>query len=492
MPVTEDLSADWGVDSTADQVTAICAAAGAAAAMYSRSSRAERAKLLRVIAEELALDREEIERLAVAETSLSPARLAGEMTRTINQVLLFAAVLDDGGYLDATIDRATATSPDLRRTRVPLGAVGVFGASNFPLAFSVPGGDTISALAAGCPVVIKAHPGHPLTSARSFAALRRAVARTTFPTAIVGLVAGLAAGRELVLDANIRAIGFTGSTGAGRAFFDLAAARPVPIPFYGELGSLNPVVITEAAARARGHQLADQLAASIAGSAGQLCTKPNLLFVPSDCGDELVAELAAALAAVPAQALLNPTVQDRFAQSVADWADQPGATVLSDGGHEERGARLVSVNLGDLSGAFLEEAFGPAATVVRYSKAADLPGALVALGGQLTTSVMFEDADIPTLKGLIDAMTGTSGRLVFNAVPTGVAVAWSMTHGGPYPATTSVAHTSVGSSAIDRWLRPVSFQDAPAALLPDELQDSTVSIPRRVNGVLITPAAGQN
>jgi len=276
------------MDFSTAQVRAVGADAGAAAGVFGRTSRAQRAQLLRAIADELEADREEIERLAVSETSLSPARLAGEMNRTINQALLFAAVLDDGGYLDATIDHATNSTPDIRRTRVPVGAVAVFGASNFPLAFSVPGGDTVSALAAGCPVVIKAHPGHPLTSERSFAALSRAVARTNLPPATVGLVAGFAAGRDLVLDPNIRAVGFTGSTGAGRALFDLAAARPEPIPFFGELGSLNPVVVTPAAALARGPQIAHQLAASISGSAGQLCTKPNLVFVPESAGDELV------------------------------------------------------------------------------------------------------------------------------------------------------------------------------------------------------------
>jgi NADP-dependent aldehyde dehydrogenase len=472
-----------------EQVRTVCAAAGAVAAEYGRTTRAVRAQLLRTVADELANDREEIERLAVDETALTPARLTGEMTRTINQALLFAAVLDDGGYLAATIDHATAGSPDLRRTKVPIGAVAVFGASNFPLAFSVPGGDTVSALAAGCPVVVKAHPGHPLTSQRSFAALQRAVARTGLPPAVVGLVAGFDAGRELVLDPHIRAIGFTGSTSAGRALFDLAAARPVPIPFYGELGSLNPVVVTESAALARGPQIASRLALSISGSAGQLCTKPNLVFVPSPAGDGLVDALAAALAAVPAQVLLNDTVQERFSQSVTSWADETGATVLADGGPGGRGAQLVSVDVDDLTGAFLEEAFGPAAVVVRYREAADLPGALGGLGGQLTASVMFEDDDVPALAGLTEAMAESTGRLVFNDVPTGVAVAWAMTHGGPYPATTSAAHTSVGSSAIDRWLRPVSFQDAPAALLPIELRDGTTSIPRRIDGVLVASSA---
>ncbi|MET4639191.1 aldehyde dehydrogenase (NADP(+)) [Mycetocola sp. 2940] len=476
-------------DSATENVGAVCAAAGAAAVVYARTSRAERAQLLHAIADELSADREEIERLARAETALSPARLAGEMNRTINQARLFAGVLDDGGYLGASIDRATAATPDLRRTRVPIGAVAVFGASNFPLAFSVPGGDTVSALAAGCPVVVKAHPGHPLTSARTFEAMSRAVARLALPSATLSLVSGFEAGRELVLDPNIRAVGFTGSTGAGRALFDLASSRPQPIPFFGELGSLNPVVVTRAAARARGRRIAEQLATSISGSAGQLCTKPNLLFVPDADGDDLVEHLTAALRAVPAQVLLNDTVQERFSESAARWANEPGAAVLADGGPGQHGARLISIDVGQLSDAFLEESFGPAAVVVRYQDGDALPAVLDALGGQLTMSLMLEGEDVTAVAALTEAMTRMAGRLVFNDVPTGVAVVWSMTHGGPYPATTNAAHTSVGSAAIDRWLRPVSFQDAPPELLPEELRDDAIGIPRRVDGMLMALAS---
>lgn len=476
-------------DSTSEDVREVCAAAAATATEYGRSSRAERALLLNAIADELTSDREEIERLAVSETSLSPARLSGEMTRTINQARLFATVLTDGGYLGASIDHATASTPDLRRTKVPLGPVAVFGASNFPLAFSVPGGDTVSALAAGCPVVVKAHPGHPLTSARSFAAMKRAVDGTGLPPAILALVAGFAAGREVVLDPRIQAVGFTGSTGAGRALFDLASARPQPIPFFGELGSLNPVVVTRAAALSNGRRIAGKLATSISGSAGQLCTKPNLIFVPAEAGDELVSELTMTLKAVPPQVLLNDTVQGRFTQSAAGWATEAGATVLADGGPESEGAHLVSVDIENLSGALLEEAFGPAAVVVRYRDDAEVMAALGRLGGQLTMSMMFEEDEAPALAGLTQTMMRSAGRLVFNDVPTGVAVVWSMTHGGPYPATTSAAHTSVGSSAIDRWLRPVSFQDAPEELLPEELRDDSVGIPRRIDGTLTSAGA---
>ena len=477
-------------ESASEQVRTICAAAGTAAVEYALTSRAERALLLHAIADELSADREEIERLAGEETSLSAVRLSGEMTRTINQARLFAAVLIDGGYLGASIDHATAVTPDLRRTRVPIGAVAVFGASNFPLAFSVPGGDTVSALAAGCPVVVKAHPGHPLTSARTFEAMSRAVARVNLPPATLSLVSGFEAGRKLVLDPHIRAVGFTGSTSAGRALFDLASSRPRPIPFFGELGSLNPVVVTRAAALVRGRRIAEQLAMSISGSAGQLCTKPNLIFVPDAAGDDLVDELTVALRAVPAQVLLNDTVQERFSENAARWANEPGATVLADGGPGRHGAQLVSIDVEHLSGAFLEEAFGPAAVVVRYKDDDVLPAVLDALGGQLTMSLMFEQGDVPALAALVETMTRAVGRLVFNDVPTGVAVVWSMTHGGPYPATTNAAHTSVGSAAIDRWLRPVSFQDAPTELLPEELRDDSSEIlPRRIDGVMVAPLA---
>ena len=474
-------------DSTPADVSAACSAAADAAVELGESLRSERSVFLHELANELERHREAIEGVAAIETSLSASRLSAEMTRTVKQARLFADVLDDGGYLEAAIDHATSATPDTRLTRIPLGPVAVFGASNFPLAFGVPGGDTVSALAAGCPVVVKGHPGHPQTSRLAFEAIQRAATTSGMPPGTIALVTGIEAGRNLVLDPHIQAVGFTGSTAAGRILFDLASARPSPIPFYGELGSLNPVVVTAAAALARTSGIAATLASSISGSAGQLCTKPGLIFIPYGAGDALVAALTELLDAAPALTMLNDGIQQRFTQSVGAWKAAEAVSVLVDGKQGgSAGPHLISVDIGRLTGPLLDEAFGPAAVIVRYETQEQVVAALQSVGGQLTTSLLFDDAEADKLGSIAQAMKGRSGRLVFNDIPTGVAVAWSMTHGGPYPATTNSAHTSVGSAAIKRWLRPVTFQNAPEAVLPPELREGSRSIPRRINGSLTT------
>lgn len=482
---TEPLMTSVMTDSTPADVDAACSAAADAAAGLGESLRSERIAFLHELANELERDREAIEGAAAVETSLSASRLSAEMTRTLKQAHIFADVLNDGAYLEATIDHATSTTPDTRLTRIPLGPVAVFGAGNFPLAFGVPGGDTVSALAAGCPVVVKGHPGHPHTSRLAFEAIQRAATTSGMPPGTIALVTGIEAGRALVLDPNIQAVGFTGSTVAGRILFDLASSRPSPIPFYGELGSLNPLVVTASAAAARTPGIAAALASSISSSAGQLCTKPGLIFIPYGAGDALVAALVELLEAAPALTMLNDGIQQRFTQSVADWTAAEAVAVLVDNAQGgPAGPHLISVDIGRLSGPLLEEAFGPAAVIVRYNTQEQVVAALQSLGGQLTTSLLFEGAEAAGLGSIARAMKGRSGRLVFNDIPTGVAVSWSMTHGGPYPATTNSAHTSVGSAAIKRWLRPVTYQNAPETVLPPELREGSRGIPRRINGLL--------
>ena len=475
-------------DSTPADVSAACLAAADAAAGLGGSLRSERSAFLHELANELERSREALEGAAARETSLAASRLSAEMTRTARQARLFAEVLDDGGYLEAAIDHATPTTPDTRLTRIPLGPVAVFGASNFPLAFGVPGGDTVSALAAGCPVVVKGHPGHPHTSRLAFEAIQRAVITSGMPSGTISLVTGMEAGRNLVLDPHIQAVGFTGSTTAGRILCDLASSRPSPIPFYGELGSLNPVVVTATASRARTSGIAAQLASSITSSAGQFCTKPGLIFIPYGAGDALAAALAKALRTAPALTMLNDGIQQRFTRSVEGWTAAEAVSVLvhnHQGG--SAGTHLVSVDIGQLTGTLLEEAFGPAAVIVRYDTQQQVVDAIESMGGQLTTTLIFDDAEADELRAVAQAMTSRSGRLVFNDIPTGVAVSWSMTHGGPYPATTNSGQTSVGSAAIKRWLRPVTYQNAPVALLPPELREESCGIPRRVNGLLTLP-----
>ncbi len=461
-------------------------AAAAAASAFEALGRSRRAELLEQLAHALEADRSEIVRIADEETRLGTTRLNGELTRTCFQFRLFAEVLREGSYVEATIDHAADTPmgprPDLRRMLVPLGPVAVFGASNFPLAFSVPGGDTASALAAGCPVVAKAHPAHPGTSRRTFDAMR-----AVLPDGTLGLAEGFAAGAELVQHPAIKAVGFTGSTAGGRALFDLAAARPEPIPFYGEMGSVNPLVVTPGAAAARPEEIASGYVGSMTLGTGQFCTKPGLIFVPAG-SDRLRSALADAVSDVAAGPMLSADIRAAYQEEVGRRRADPRLTVVAEGkpGDDDLGAAvLFAVAAADLEGALLAECFGPAALLVEYQDPDELLAALGRVEGQLTATVHAADGETALVRRLHDTLRGLAGRLIFDGYPTGVAVAWAMQHGGPYPATTIAGHTSVGATSIRRWLRPVAYQNAPSAVLPDELQDDNpTGVPRRINGTL--------
>jgi NADP-dependent aldehyde dehydrogenase len=457
-------------------------AAAAAAAPFAALGRDRRADLLDALAAALEAARDRVVATADRETALGPARLTGELTRTCYQLRLFGDVVRDGGYLEAAIDHAGDTPmgprPDLRRMLVPLGPVAVFGASNFPLAFSVPGGDTASALAAGCPVVVKAHPAHPETSQLCFDLLARAARDFGAPDGTLGIVHGVAEGADLVAHPAIRAVGFTGSAGGARALLDIIGRRPDPVPFFGELGSLNPVVVTPAAAADRADRLGTELVGSITLGVGQFCTKPGLVFVPAGpAGDAVVAAMAAAVSAVGPATMLTEAIAESFAAG----ADRLAAVteVVARGGL----AVLLTVAAADLPPEATGECFGPVAVVARYTGGADLFAALDALPSSLTASVLRgpDETDLPA--ELTRRLLPRAGRLVYDGYPTGVAVSWAQHHGGPWPATNS-QHTSVGTSAIRRFLRPVAFQNAPEALLPAELRDGYTGIPRRVDGLL--------
>jgi NADP-dependent aldehyde dehydrogenase len=465
-------------------------AAAAAASAFEALGRERRATILDELASALEADRAGIVEIADAETRLGATRLNGELTRTCYQLGLFAEVLREGSYVEATIDTPADTPmgprPDLRRILVPLGPVGVFGASNFPLAFSVPGGDTASALAAGCPVLVKAHPSHPETSRRTFE-----VMRDMLPTGVLALVEGYEAGVELVQHPAVKAVGFTGSTAGGRALSDLAASRAEPIPFYGEMGSLNPLVVTPGAAAARPAEIAAGYVGSMTLGTGQFCTKPGLMFAPT--GSEGLREaLSAAVSAVPAGPMLNESIREAFQAEIDRRRSDGRLTAVAAGqspGNGEGAAALFGVRAGDLDGDLLEECFGPTALLAEYGDPAELVGVLDRLEGQLTATVHATDGEDDLLRALHDVLRQRAGRLVFGGYPTGVAVTWAMQHGGPYPATTVSGHTSVGPAAIQRWLRPIAYQNAPAVVLPEELQDGNpAGIPRRVNGALELPA----
>jgi NADP-dependent aldehyde dehydrogenase len=475
---------------TPQELTTITATASRVAPIVAAATDVERAAWLEAVADILDAHVDELVRLADEETSLGSTRLTGEVARTTGQLRLFAGVVREGSYLDATIDHAdpdtTPPMPDLRRIMRPLGPVGVFAASNFPFAFSVAGGDTASAIAVGCPVVVKAHPAHPRLSRRTAELVIEALGAAGAPDGTFALVEGVEAGAELVRSPAIEAVGFTGSLHGGRALFDLAVSRPRPIPFYGELGSLNPVLVTPSA-------VTDQLAAGLAGSftvgVGQFCTKPGVVFVPqgSGFGDRLVAAVGSPQPAP----MLTPDLASGFASGVERLAAVDGVTTLL-GGDQAPGAGtavVLSTTVADLLAdpdAMLVECFGPTTLLVEYESVDDALEAIAAVGGSLTATLHAGPDDDSAATA--EALARISGRVLFGGWPTGVAVNWAQQHGGPWPSTTSSTHTSVGAAAVRRWLRPVAYQSAPSAVLPAALRDDNpLRIPRRVDGVLTLP-----
>ncbi|WP_328909466.1 aldehyde dehydrogenase (NADP(+)) [Streptomyces sp. NBC_00234] len=482
------------VEATAEEVDRVVRAAHAVRG--SLADRTVRAAFLRTAADLLAEAGEHVIEAADAETALGPARLTGELARTAAQLRAFAEVVDEGAFLDIHIDHEDATQtppwPDLRRYKIPLGVVAVYAASNFPLAFSVPGGDTASALAAGCPVVVKAHPDHPATSELCASVLRRAAAQNGLPEDVVTLVHGFQAGVELVRHPLVAAAGFTGSIRGGRALFDAAAARPTPIPFHGELGSLNPVVVTEAAAAERGEQIGAGLAGSMTLGAGQFCTKPGFVLVPSGgTGDQLLKSLTDAVSDSASAVMLDHRMRDAFVEGVRERAGLPDVTAPvtpGAGGEHTVSAGFLTVPAQRLAAdgphdALLEECFGPVTVVARYESEDEITSVLSRLPGNLTATLQTatEETDDSAAR-LLAELTPLAGRILVNGWSTGVAVAPAQHHGGPYPATTSTS-TSVGATAIERWLRPVTYQTTPDALLPPELREANpMGLPRRVDG----------
>ncbi|MFF1422525.1 aldehyde dehydrogenase (NADP(+)) [Streptomyces sp. NPDC058280] len=500
----------WSVDPrtgkprehVADEATAgeiDSAVRGASAAGSGLADRTVRAALLRTAADLLDAAGDHVIEAADAETALGPVRLTGELARTTAQLRAFAEVVDEGAFLDVRIDHAdgdrTPPWPDLRRWKVPLGVVAVYAASNFPLAFSVPGGDTASALAAGCPVVVKAHPDHPATSELCASVLRRAAAKVGLDENVVTLVHGFEAGVELIKHPLVAAAGFTGSVRGGRALHDAAAARPAPIPFHGELGSLNPVVITEAAAAERAEQIGAGLAGSMTLGEGQFCTKPGFVLAPAGpSGDQLLTSLTTAVSETEPGVMLDHRMRNAFVAGVRERAALPGveAPITPGAGGEHTvsaGFLTLPAELLAAKGPhdlLLEECFGPVTVVARYTSTEEISTVLSRLPGNLTATLQLAAAEAdgtePGAARLLAELTPLAGRVLVNGWPTGVAVAPAQQHGGPYPASTSTS-TSVGATAIERWLRPVSYQSTPAALLPPELRDDNpLDLPRRVDG----------
>ncbi len=476
------------------RVDAAVAQAVAAAHGWAATSREDRARACEAVAAALEADGDAIVAAASAESHLPEAAMRGELARTAYQWRFFAEVVREGGYLEATVDHPKDTpmgpQPDLRRMLVPIGPVAVFGASNFPLAFSTAGGDTASALAVGCPVVVKTHPSHPSTSGLVAAAVQRALAGVGAPEGTFGTVEGLDAGIALVEHEDLRAVAFTGSLGGGRALLDRINARPRPIPFYGELSSINPVVVLPGAAAERGAGIAQGLVASFTGRGGQLCTKPGLAFVPSgSAGDALVAAAAEATGGVAGMRLLNDGIRAAYASRMGGYAADGRVRVVATGAAGADGTvtpALVETAATDIRADLAEECFGPTTLVARYTGLAEVYAALARLRGSLTGTVHHGSAEEALLGEVLARLAPMAGRLVVGGYPTGVQVAWAQHHGGPWPATNSL-HTSVGATAARRFLRPVAWQNAPEPVLPPELRDGSRSVPVRVDGELRAP-----
>ncbi|HEU5472324.1 MAG TPA: aldehyde dehydrogenase (NADP(+)) [Actinophytocola sp.] len=468
-----------------DEVDRVAGAAAAAFPAWSGLPATDRAGVLDALAAALDDGADELVAVADDETALGETRLRNEVGRTTGQLRMFADLLRRGLHVEAIISPAdpAVARPDVRRMLVPIGPVAVFSASNFPFAFSVAGGDTASALAAGCPVVVKAHEGHPQTSVLVARILRGALAAAGVSEDVLGLVHGFDAGGALVRHPAMRAVGFTGSLRGGRALFDIAAARPDPIPFYGELGSVNPVVVLPGAARARARDIATEYAGSLTLGAGQFCTNPGLMFVPDDAA--LLAALAEAVRATSTGPMLSERIRDSYVDGAAGRDALPS---LAEGAAGE-GAWSVAPRVWQVDAAtfaagpdrFTEEIFGPAGLVVTYASVAELVSTLSHMDGSLTGSVHATEDEPDDAAAVAAALGPLVGRLIYNGWPTGVAVCWAMHHGGPWPATTASGHTSVGGTAIRRWQVPIAYQGWPQHLLPPELRDhNPLGLPRTV------------
>jgi NADP-dependent aldehyde dehydrogenase len=480
------------------EVDRACELAEQAFAGYRSAPVAARADFLDDIAARIDALGERLVRRAVRESGLPEARLTGELARTTGQLRLFAGVLREGSWQGARIDHAdpstTPARPDLRQRKIPLGPVAVFGASNFPLAFSVAGGDTASALAAGCPVVVKAHEAHPGTSELVGVAVAEAVRAAGLPEGVFSLVYGdgPGVGTRLVSHPRIQAVGFTGSRGAGLAIAEAAFRRPRPIPVYAEMSSVNPVFLLPGALASRGAELGTAYAGSLTLGAGQFCTNPGLVFAAH--GPELDAFLDSAAKAVesdPGAPMLTERIAGSYHGAAARLTDNPSVTVLARGqradGPAGGQAVLATVDAAEFTGdeALEQEIFGAASLVVRCADADSLIELASSLEGQLTATVHAAEGDYPLAGRLLPVLERLAGRVLFDGWPTGVQVGHAMVHGGPFPATSDSRTTSVGSLAIERFLRPVCYQDTPAALLPEVLRDDVTGVPRRIDGTLV-------
>lgn len=498
-PATGEPLAPEFTESRPSEIDAAVQKAEGAFLSYRKTAGATRAAFLQKIGEEIMALGDLLLTTCAAESGLPVARLQGERGRTVNQLNMFADLLREGSWVQAVIDTAVpdrqpAPKPDLRRLNIALGPVGIFGASNFPLAFSVAGGDTASALAAGCPVVVKGHPAHPGTSQLVGDAIMRAARATDLPEGVYSLLHGesVAVGMTLVQHPLIKAIGFTGSYRGGKAIFDAAVRRPEPIPMYAEMGSTNPVFVLPGALQERAEALAQGLANSVTLGVGQFCTNPGLVVaVQSGAAEDFITKTATAIAGVNAGTMLSPAIKKAFDAGIQKLTQTAGVTVLAQGAANEHGCGGTPHLLQTSAAAFRanpeigEEVFGPSTVYVSAATKAELLALAADLPGHLTATLHATATDLAEYTDLIQILERKVGRLLINGFPTGVEVCAAMVHGGPFPATTDTRTTSVGTAAIYRFTRPVCYQDFPDAVLPAELQNANpLGIWRQVNGQL--------
>jgi alpha-ketoglutaric semialdehyde dehydrogenase len=482
---------------TSEEVNKAAEKAAAAFQVYRKKTGVEKAVFLETIANEIMAIGDELIDVCCIETALPKARIEGERGRTTNQLKLFAALLREGSWVDARIDtadpnRTPLPKPDIRYMEIGLGPVVVFGASNFPLAFSVAGGDTASALAAGCPVIVKVHSAHPATGELIGKAIIKAAKLTNMPDGVFSLLYGDGkdVGVELVKHPAVKAVGLTGSFVAGKALFYVAANREVPIPVYAEMGSSNPVFILPEAMRERGDKIAAGFSGSVTQGVGQFCTNPGVLIHEKlEGAKEFTGYLAEEFKKTTGGSMLTETIFKSYTHGLAHHAGVDGIEVLAVGTEPAQNFAAKPTLFKTTSGTFAkvnelsEEIFGPASLVVEATSREEILSLARKLSGHLTATVHGTDKDLLAYKDLIDILEQKVGRVVINGFPTGVEVCHAMVHGGPYPSTTDGRSTSVGTAAIHRFTRPVCYQGLPAALLPAELKnENPLNISRLVNG----------
>ncbi len=488
-------------EASSEEIDKAVALAWKAFTCYQDYSGEQKSEFLNAIADEIEALGDELINTYCAESGLPRGRAMGERGRTVFQLRSFAELVKKGDWVEASIDtaqpdRAPIPKPDIRKMMIPLGPVVVFGASNFPLAYSTAGGDTAAALAAGCPVIVKSHPMHAGTGELVASAIIKAAERTGMPEGVFSNLnsSGIEVGVQLVQHPKVKAVGFTGSIRGGRALYDLAAKREEPIPVFAEMGSVNPVVFLPEALKARAEALAKTYAGSVTLGTGQFCTNPGLLFGIKGAGlDHFIKRLAEEIVLIEPGCMLHPNIIGAYEANKGKALSQKGLQLVAEY-EQEVGNNMARQAVTTVEGgtfldnpALHQEVFGPFTMVVQCEDKAQLEAIILKLEGQLTGTLIAEEDEAIAFRGVVEALRNRVGRLIFNGVPTGVEVCPSMVHGGPYPASTDSRFTAVGINSIKRWVRPFSYQDWPNELLPAALKnENPLGIKRYINNQLST------